>query len=82
MAQTTDPEKSTNVDVQDTRKSLTDVATGEVLDDISYDQEAENKALRKFDIYVFPVSVIFIVLATLDRNNVSIILPLPIRQHC
>ncbi|KAK5163861.1 uncharacterized protein LTR77_010255 [Saxophila tyrrhenica] len=51
-----------------------DLAAGEMVSDIYVDPEKERAALRKFDIYVFPVSVIFIVLASLDRNNVSKIL--------
>jgi len=42
--------------------------TGTVLE---IDPKKEAAALRKFDKYVLPVSVIFLVLSTLDRNNVS-----------
>lgn len=38
---------------------------------IYIEPEKEAAALRKFDKYVLPVSVVFLVLATLDRNNVS-----------
>lgn len=38
---------------------------------ISIDPAKEAAARRKFDIYVLPVSVIFLVLSSLDRNNVS-----------
>ena len=38
---------------------------------IYIDPEKEAAARRKFDIYVVPVSLIFLVLSTLDRNNVS-----------
>lgn len=39
--------------------------------DIYISPEKEAACLRKFDIYLLPVSVVFLVLATLDRNNVS-----------
>ena len=55
----------------DTKTPVIDYAIGEVSNAIYIDPEKERGALRKFDIYVFPVSVIFIVLASLDRNNVS-----------
>jgi hypothetical protein len=38
---------------------------------IEIDPKKEAAARRKFDIYVLPVSVIFLVLSSLDRNNVS-----------
>ena len=38
---------------------------------IYIDPEKEAAVRRKFDKYVVPVSVIFLVLSTLDRNNVS-----------
>lgn len=38
---------------------------------IYIEPEKEAAALRKFDKTVLPVSVIFLVLSTLDRNNVS-----------
>jgi hypothetical protein len=38
---------------------------------IYIDPEKEKAAFRKFDMFVFPVSVIFMVLSSLDRNNVS-----------
>ncbi|KAK6597039.1 hypothetical protein H4I96_09691 [Botrytis cinerea] len=42
--------------------------TGTVLE---IDPKKEAAALRKFDKYVLPVSVIFLVLSTLDRNNLG-----------
>jgi small-conductance mechanosensitive channel len=36
--------------------------------------EKEKAAFKKFDKYVLPVSIIFMVLSSLDRNNVSRIL--------
>ena len=38
---------------------------------IYVDPVKEAAARKKFDMYVVPVSVIFLVLSTLDRNNVS-----------
>ena len=38
---------------------------------IEIDPKLEAAAMRKFDIFVLPVSVIFLVLSSLDRNNVS-----------
>lgn len=46
-------------------------ATGETGPVIYIDPEREKAAFRKFDKYVLPVSVIFMVLSSLDRNNVS-----------
>lgn len=37
---------------------------------IHIDPKKEAAALRKFDIYLLPVSVVFLVLSALDRNNV------------
>lgn len=38
---------------------------------IIIDPAREAAVRRKFDIYVVPVTVIYLVMATLDRNNVS-----------
>jgi hypothetical protein len=38
---------------------------------IYIDPEKEAACRRKFDIYLVPISVIYLVLSTLDRNNVS-----------
>lgn len=38
---------------------------------IYIDPAKEAAVRRKFDIYVVPVSVIYLVMSTLDRNNVS-----------
>jgi hypothetical protein len=38
---------------------------------IYIDPEKEAACRKKFDKYVVPVSVIYLVLSTLDRNNVS-----------
>lgn len=47
-----------------------DRAEGTVIS-IDIDPAREAAVRRKFDIYVVPVSVIYLVLSTLDRNNVS-----------
>jgi hypothetical protein len=39
--------------------------------DIYIEPEKEAAAQRKFDKYLVPVSLIFIILSSLDRNNVS-----------
>lgn len=41
---------------------------------IYIDPAKEAAVMRKFDKYVLPVSVVFLVLSTLDRNNVSAVL--------
>lgn len=61
--------------VIDTSNSVdySDQAEGSI---IYIDPEKEAAVRRKFDKYVVPVSVIFLVLSTLDRNNVSeVVLP-------
>jgi hypothetical protein len=59
-------------------KSMSKVATNEdqasaegSFTEIYIDPAREAAVRRKFDIYVVPVSVIYLVMATLDRNNVS-----------
>lgn len=42
---------------------------------ISIDPAREAAVRRKFDIYVVPISVIYLVMSTLDRNNVSKLIP-------
>ena len=59
--------KPTVVDTSNT-VDYPDEAEGSV---IYIDPEKEAAVRRKFDKYVVPVSVIFLVLSTLDRNNVS-----------
>ena len=41
---------------------------------IYIDPAREAAVRRKFDVYVVPVSVIYLVLSTLDRNNVCTML--------
>ncbi len=52
-------------------KNSIDYEHGVINTIIYIDPEKEAAALRKFDRYVVPVSVIYLVLSTLDRNNVS-----------
>jgi hypothetical protein len=56
----------------DTMSRVDSYASGEVGRVIEIDPKKEAAARRKFDIYVLPVSVIFLVLSSLDRNNVSV----------
>ncbi len=63
----TEETKSTVVDTMEPVDSCSEI-TGPV---IYIDPKKEAAARRKFDKYVVPVSVIFLVLSTLDRNNVS-----------
>jgi hypothetical protein len=55
--------------------SSVDYGTGEVGPEIYIDPAREAACRKKFDTYVVPVSVIFLVLSTLDRNNVSRTIP-------
>jgi hypothetical protein len=60
------PEKPSMVITTD--DSVDHTAPGSI---IYIDPEKEAAVLRKFDLFVLPVSVVFLVLSTLDRNNVS-----------
>lgn len=51
--------------------SSVDFGSGEAGPIIYIDPAKEAACRKKFDLYVVPVSVIFLVLSTLDRNNVS-----------
>lgn len=51
-----------------------DVRSHEISSAIYIDPEKEAAARRKFDKYLVPVSLIFIILSALDRNNVSRVL--------
>jgi len=55
----------------DPESSIIDYGSGEVGPIIYIDPVREAACRKKFDKYVVPVSVIFLVLSTLDRNNVS-----------
>jgi hypothetical protein len=55
-------------------KAGVDVQSDEVRSIIYIEPEKEAAARRKFDKYLVPVSLIFIVLSALDRNNVSAVL--------
>jgi hypothetical protein len=57
------------VDTKDTVDCCSEMAGTVTV--IYIDPKKEAAARRKFDLYVVPVSVIFLVLSTLDRNNVS-----------
>lgn len=70
--ETSSADNKTQFDVQDTANTLSREATQEGTSTLIYiDPEKEAAAFRKFDKYVLPVSVIFQVLSSLDRNNVS-----------
>jgi hypothetical protein len=60
-------------------ESGADCSSGTVSPVIYIDPAKEAACRKNFDTYVVPVSVIFLVLSTLDRNNVSevSIMPLP-----
>ncbi|KAI2730706.1 hypothetical protein CBS147332_2558 [Penicillium roqueforti] len=44
---------------------------GEILSEIYIDPEKEAAVLKKFDKFVLPVSVVFLVLSSLDQNNMG-----------
>lgn len=50
-----------------------DVRSDQASSIIYIDPEKEAAARRKFDKYLVPVSLIFIILSALDRNNVRIL---------
>lgn len=62
---------------EDTKATIVDTEVGidtqsnEAGSSIYIDPEKEAAARRKFDKYLVPVSLIFIILSALDRNNVS-----------
>ena len=70
MASKTPMEVETKLPMVDF-KDAADYEHGVTSTIIYIDPEKEAAALRKFDRYVVPVSVIYLVLSTLDRNNVS-----------
>jgi hypothetical protein len=61
---------------EDTKTAVVDTEVGSetqstgVGSSIYLDPETEASARRKFDKYLIPVSLIFIILSALDRNNV------------
>lgn len=61
---------------EDTKTAIVDSEVGietestEAESSIYVDPEKEASARRKFDKYLVPVSLIFIILSALDRNNV------------
>ncbi|KAJ5321611.1 high-affinity nicotinic acid transporter-like protein [Penicillium atrosanguineum] len=62
--------ETTKVPVVDTKVS-NDNASEIASFTIYIDPEKESAALRKFDVYLLPVSVVFLVLSALDRNNLG-----------
>ena len=58
-------------DIVDVQDSVDDYCSGEAGPLLYIDPVKEAACRKKFDKYVVPVSVIFLVLSTLDRNNVS-----------
>ena len=62
--------KTSEVD-KDFKINVDNYTSEEVGQVIDIDPKKEAAARRKFDLYVLPVSVIFLVLSSLDRNNVS-----------
>jgi hypothetical protein len=68
MAAALDMEKKQAGDDMTPVDTASDIGTTQA---IYIDPEKERAAFRKFDLFVFPVSVIFMVLSSLDRNNVS-----------
>lgn len=69
-------EMESKASVIDRQKSVEDRSEG-TCTTIYIDPEKERAALRKFDMFVLPVSVVFLVLSSLDRNNVSEVLVPP-----
>ena len=67
-----DPQPDSKKDcvLEGTEKDVSDVADGES-SVIYIDPKKEAAALAKFDKTVLPVSVIFLILSSLDRNNAS-----------
>ncbi|KAF7186673.1 putative transporter [Pseudocercospora fuligena] len=65
----------TLVKIDSTSKAATEITHEEPItgtsEDIYIDPAKEAAAFRKFDIYVLPVSVVFLVLSSLDRNNLG-----------
>lgn len=66
-----DSKMDTKPTILDGENSLHDYGSGEAGPLIYIDPAKEAACRKKFDKYVVPVSVIFLVLSTLDRNNVS-----------
>jgi hypothetical protein len=64
--------KTADVETKNINDSLSEIG-GASSDVIYVDPEKEASARRKFDKYLVPVSLLFIILSALDRNNVSLI---------
>jgi hypothetical protein len=69
-AMNSEPAMETKKPIIDASPSV-DYGNGETESVIYIDPAREAACRKKFDTYVVPVSVIFLVLSTLDRNNVS-----------
>jgi hypothetical protein len=70
-----DPTMEKKLPMDRTNSIDADPKVGSTQSIIYIDPEKEKAAFKKFDKYVLPVSVIFMVLSSLDRNNVSQVLP-------
>ncbi len=66
----TNMEMKTKGAMFDTTSTAEDQAVGTTTTTIYIDPAREAAVRRKFDLYVVPVSVIYLVMSTLDRNNV------------
>ncbi|ERT00485.1 hypothetical protein HMPREF1624_03858 [Sporothrix schenckii ATCC 58251] len=62
-----DDKKTATVDTE----AVVDIRSDDATPVVYVDPEKEASARRKFDTYLVPVSLIFIVLSALDRNNVG-----------
>jgi hypothetical protein len=60
---------------EDKNLAVVDTEIGVDGQPITIDPAKEAAARRKFDKFLLPVSLIFIVLSALDRNNVSAVFP-------
>ena len=76
-----EPTEETKKPVITNTSNSIDYGNGETDSIIYIDPAREVACRKKFDTYVVPVSVIFLVLSTLDRNNVCFLLILIDSQH-
>jgi hypothetical protein len=70
MAGTSIKEVVPTTDADSSRKEHVKDSSSEVEIDIYIDPEREKAALRKFDKFLVPTAFVFLVLSSLDRNNV------------
>ena len=66
-----DTKASTMVDTKTTPDSINEPASEG--NTIYIDPAKEKAALRKFDKYLLPVALVFLVMSSLDRSNVNIV---------